>query len=243
MKKNLLRVVQTYLDYVDGFQVDSIFDSDEALQAATIAEHVYYTLLDKNRSGIPYQRRTLNLTSSGDINAPNVLFLPDSVARIHESKVYYSGEEVCYLRPDAFLERYQQEVRGDKFQEVKIGGVKYYINKTKQPEFFTSFDDYTLIFDSFDEEEDTTLQSSKSVAYVSDHPVFLLQDDFVIPLPDHMHSGYQDLVTQECCEALRDIQKPQVARRANAFLSKLQKSSDRVGEGLFNHKKIRYGRR
>jgi hypothetical protein len=40
MKLSLLRIVQVYLDYVDGFTVDSIFDSDEALQAASIAEHV-----------------------------------------------------------------------------------------------------------------------------------------------------------------------------------------------------------
>lgn len=241
MRKNLLRIVQTYLDYVDGFQVDSIFDSDEALQAATIAEHVYYTILDKNRDGIPTQRKTIRLQGGNSPSTPNILNLPNAVVRIHEAQVYYNGRLIKYLHPNVFLERYTLPQESDRTQQVVINNATFYIDKKKEPDFFTSFNDTTLVFDSYNEDEDTTLQSSKSNAIVTDHPVFLIQDNFVIPLPDHMHSGYQDVVIQECCEALRDIQKPQVARRANAFLSKLQKTSNKVGDGT--HSRRRYGRR
>lgn len=241
MKLNLLKVVQNYLDYVDGFSVDSIFDSDESIQAANIAEHVYYTILDKNRDGIPTTTQIGTLEPSLDPDRPCVMEIPEEVTRIHDSVIRYNGRTVRYIPPSEFLRYMDGRTILHNTQSMIHRGIEFVIQNDKDPDFCTSFDDRELVFDSFDAAEDTTLQSSKSVVTFTGHPVFLIQDTFIIPLPTRMHSGYQDVVINECCEALRDIQKPSVARRANAFLAKLQQSQKSIGDRNITQK--RYGRR
>lgn len=241
MKLNLLKVVRNYLDYVDGFQVDSIYDSDESIQAANIAEHVYYTLIDKNRDGIPTTSQIATLESSLDLNSPCLMRIPDVVTRIHNSEVRYNGRVVKYIAPAYFLKLLDGRTQTHNTFTMMYNGVPFILENDKAPNYCTSFNDGELVFDSYDKNEDSTLQSSKSAVLFNDHPVFLLEDSFIIPLPARMHSGYQDVVINECCEALRDIQKPSVARRANAFLSKLQQSQKTVGDRNITSK--RYGRR
>lgn len=242
MKNNLLRVVQLYLDYVDGFQVESIWDSDESTAAAEIAEHVYYTIIDKNRDGIPTTRQLMKLYPSNDVDLPNVLRLPEELTRIYDSQIWYNGKQVRFVLPEQFLRILNpREDVSENTETVEYMGTPFVINNNIDPIYCTSFDDKNLVFDSYNSKEDTVLQSSKSSVIAHQHPVFLLEDTFQIPLPDRMQSGYVDVVINECCEALRDLRKPSVARRANAFLAKMQQSQKRVGDNRTTKKK--YGRR
>ena len=59
------------------------------------------------------------------------------------------------------------------------------------PSFYTTFDDYTLIFDGFDSAAgDTTLQKSKTMCHGSVYPVFTLADSFAVDLDPTQFSYY-----------------------------------------------------
>ena len=245
----LLKVVQTYLDYVDGFGVDSIADSDEASQAANIAEHVYYRLIDKNRD-TPSQMYVGSLDASLDPTKPCILTIPSEVNRIHNSELYYNTstdgglfwERVQYIAPEEFVKLNTGiNTSVDGVEIMEVNGVPFTIFNDRAPRYCTTFDDVTLVFDAYDKDADTTLQESKTRVIGTQSVVFLQDDDFIIPLPNRMHSGYQDAVIAECCEALRDISKPTAARYANAFMAKMQQSQKRMGDK--HSTKKRYGRR
>jgi hypothetical protein len=244
----LLKVVQNYLDYVDGFQIDSIFDSEEGTQAASIAEHVFYRLIDKNRD-TPSTSYVGSLDASLDPSKPCILTIPQEVNRIHNSNLSYNTatdggvqwETVQYISPEEFLKVVSISTKPDNTEVMEVNGIPFVILNNRFPMYCTTFDDVTLVFDSYHKDYDTTLQESKTRLIGTQSVVFLKQDDFVIPLPNRMHSGYCDMVINECCEALRGVSKPSVARAANAFQAKMQQSQKRIGNKHEVAK--RYGRR
>jgi hypothetical protein len=250
-KKTLLRVVQDYLTYVDGFPVDSIFDSEESQQAALIAEHVFDTVVDKNND-LAFQTVVRSLDASGDNTRPSVLLIPSEIRRIHSSEIWYNTADtptgvewkaIKYLRPEDFLKLADMQFYDNESnkQIMVVNGTEFVIRNDKSPDYCTSFDQQELIFDSFDSDIDTTLQESRTKVIATQAPVFLIEDDFEIPLPERMHSGYTDLVIQECCSALRSMTIGTVSRRANQFVAKMQQSQRTVGGKLYSQKK--YGRR
>lgn len=248
-KKTLLRVVQDYLTYVDGFQVDSIFDSEESTQAAQIAEHVFNTIVDKNRDQMcSTVVRSLDASTDGDL--PCVLRVPSEIRRIHNSEIWYNVHKtggvqwhrVQFIDPVDFLALASGSTNDAPDTEVQhINGVPFIICNKKDPDYCTTFDDKTIVFDSYNSDIDTTLQESKTKVIATEAPVFLLQDDFLIPLPERMLSGYTDTVINECAVALRSVGNPNVARRANQFLSKMQQTQKTIGDKMAVKK--RYGRR
>jgi hypothetical protein len=248
-KKTLLRVVQDYLTYVGGFQVDSIFDSEESTQAAQIAEHVFYSIVDKNRD-LMCTTVVRSLDPSADISLPCVLTIPSEIRRIHSSEIWYNEHKtggvqfkrVKFIDPVEFLKFSEGITTNAENTAVQyVNGVPFVITTNKSPDYCTTFDDKVLVFDSYDSSVDDTLQESKTKVISTQSPVFLLQDDFIIPFPDRMISGYTDLVINECAVALRSVGNPNVARRANQFTAKLQQTQKAIGSKMPTKQK--YGRR
>lgn len=248
-KKTLLRVVQDYLTYVDGFQVDSIFDSEESMQAAQIAEHVFNTIVDKNRDQMHCTVvRSLDPSADGDL--PCVLRVPSEIRRIHNSEIWYNVHEdggvqwhrIQFIDPVEFLALSNGTSNDPDNTEVQhINGVPFIVVNNKQPDYCTTFDDQVLVFDSYDKNIDSTLQESKTKVISTEAPLFLLEDTFAIPLPERMLSGYTDAVINECAVALRSVGNPNVARRTNQFLSKMQQTQKTIGNKMSVKK--RFGRR
>lgn len=247
-QKTLLDVVKTYLTYVDGFEVDSIFDSEEARQAAQICLHVLDTVLDKDRD-LQYKTVVRTLDSYTDNTKPVLMRIPREILRIHDSVIYYNKadtgvlyEQVQFIDPKTFLE-FMNIIPStlDNTEVVEVNGTSLVVMNNRHPMHCTTFDDQTLVFDSYNKDIDSVLQSSKTKVISSEKEVFHFSDEFLIPLPERMQSGYVDTCINECISALRGTQNPVVARRSNQFLSKIQQSQKRIGNKLSSAK--RYGRR
>lgn len=255
MKYTLLKIVQSYLTRTDGFYVDSVFDTDESQQVAEIAEDVFYDLYSKYRdTQFSMKLRTLDAVS--DTSRPNYLRLPDEIKHISESKIYYDTRDLSnselqnyklleYMTPHEFLELMQKRIQSSdtNYQMVQdFNRTRFPVKTDKHPEYYTSFDGTYVVFDSFNQDDDSSLQESKSRIYSSEHPVWLYQDDYLIDLPEHLHPLFRDLVLVECYEALRQESAPaSVARRANAGLLKLQQDNNRIGSS--GRKPVNYARR
>lgn len=89
MKMTLLDMTQSILSSLGSDSVNSIGDTVESNQVAEILRTTYYNLL--GRYDLPEHNRILQLTSSGSILQPTLMFRPDQVHRIEWVKYFDSN--------------------------------------------------------------------------------------------------------------------------------------------------------
>lgn len=231
MKYTLLEIVSDILSDMDGDFVSSINDTDEALQVAQIVKTAYQAIMS-NRNWTT-AARVLNITPYADNTLPTHTRIEDNVKEI--ISVYYDKagfndnrlnyQPIRYLDPDDFLRHINQRNSLDVNSIVVLdpSGVKLIISTNKAPEYYTSFDETTMVFDSFDASVDSTIQASKTQIRAYIIPTFEMQDDFVPDLPDE---GFSLLIEESKSKAMfkikqvQDIKAEQEAGRQNRWLSR-----------------------
>lgn len=221
-KLTLLEVVQSTLASMASDQVNSIDDTDEALVVAEIAKDTYYEIL--SRDDWPFLKKVRSLDSYGDTDYPNFLKSPVPVAYI--KNVRYNNRkstdtfdkyvEVQYLEPDDFLDRIYGRSSSNTLVDTITTpeNVKLFINNNAGPSYYTSFDDETLVFDSYDSAVDTTLQASKSTCVMIEVPDWESVDTFTPQLPHQMFPMYLAEVKAACHQYLKQQGSPVDAKRA-----------------------------
>ena len=239
MQYTLLDIVQSYLTATDGFNVGSIDDTIESQQVAQIAQDVFFEVIAEIQDW-KFTRRLIQLDPYADPNYPNYMRIPEGVIDIRDSRVAYNAggtdagvvrwKPVCYLKPQDFLDRIIN-TRGETLPRSRIiyepvSNVDMVIMDEKVPDYFTSFDDVTLCFDSWDSTMETTLQSSNSQCLANVTRRFVLDDDYVIDLPIWFHPHFNCLVKSRAAEYLRGeplVSDSMVGRKG------LMKAKQRIG--------------
>lgn len=231
MKYSLLEIVSDILSDMDGDYVDSINDTDEATQVAQIVKTTYQAMMS-NRNW-PHTAVVLNITPSANNLLPTHTSLPSNVKEL--ISVFYdirkNGEtrlnyrQIKYLDPDDFLRYTNQRNNDDVNCDVILdpSGVKILIMTNKAPEYYTSFDDETMIFDSFDSDVDSTIQANKTQIRAYVIPPFEMQDDFVPDLPDEAFAALIEEAKSKAMFKLKqtqDIKAEQEAGRQQRWLSR-----------------------
>lgn len=82
-------MTQSILSSLDSDQVNSISDTVESLQVASLIKNKYYDIL--NRGNLPEQRNLLQLTASGDSTQPTLMYVPEGVLDIDWIKYFDSN--------------------------------------------------------------------------------------------------------------------------------------------------------
>jgi hypothetical protein len=190
MKMNLLDMVTDIMSDMDSDLVSSIGDSEESLQVARIIKSTYYEMMA--RKDWPHLRRTLALENSDDDLLPTRLKLPINVSRMQylsysQKKLEDDDQtfkEVKYLYPDEFITKANNKNISDETTDsIVVDGIQMFITNDKPPEYYTSFDDEWVIFDSWVSTLTDTLigEESQCVAYVT--PTWSEVDAFIPDLP------------------------------------------------------------
>jgi len=191
MKRSLLDIVQNILFALDSDPVNTISDTVEAMQVAEVVRDTYFEMVD-NRYW-PQNQGLLSFNASTDASLPTVMTLADNVDSITWLRYDKSKspdpdryEEVIYREPEDFYNATMQyDLKNtDKVFSYELNGRRMYGMKDIHPTYYTSFDDRTLIFDSYDSEEDSTVQNSKITAMGYIKPTFDLTENFVPDIPD-----------------------------------------------------------
>jgi len=231
MKKTLLEITQEILNDMDSDEVGSISDTMESSQVAEIVKSTAFAMLS-NRNW-PHTLKPIKLVASATADRPTHMTLPEGVkelltlnynkAKGGETRKKYS--KVTYLAPDSFLRRQNQLNNDNDNVDVIIDttGVELLIKNDKAPEYFTSFDDTVLVFDSYDESVDSTLQNSKIQASAYIFPTWSHVDDFVPDFPAEAFSALIEEAKSKCSLKLRQVldQKAEAeARRQQTWLSR-----------------------
>ena len=247
MKLTLLQVINFYMDHVDGFRISTIDDGIESQQVASIAEKVFYDL-NNDIFGNSHLESLVQLESLADSTKPNYLRLPDEASSIKHDTVMYDissdaanieMKEIDYIAPLDFLDLIGKKKASTSNQIVTdFGGYRMTIDNDTAPQYYTSFNDEHLVFDSFNSSVDSTLQSSKSGVITQLQRSFTQSDTYVIDFPEWFHTTYLNQVMAEASAALREEPLPTIARMARLGIIKARKKN-RMGE---REHTIDYGR-
>lgn len=230
-KKTLLEIVQEVLNDLDDDFVNSINDSEEAQQIANMAQSTYQAMLS-NRNW-PHTKRTVNLVPFSDNTLPTHMRLQNNIKelisiyyekhRINDTDLKY--QEVFWKEPDEFL-RYtygRNSSNSTVNTIVDPTGVKLLIMNNKAPDYFTSFDDVTLVFDSWDNMVDSTLQSAKTNALAYIMPDFTIDDSFIPDLPEEAFTAFIEELKSKAAFKLKQIadeKSEQESKRQQSWLSR-----------------------
>jgi hypothetical protein len=194
MKMTLLEIVQDILNDLDSDLVNSIDDTSESQQVAQIVKSTYFAIISDRKW--PHTRRLIQVTPSGNSSLPTFMYLQDNIQEM--SSVYYDKakasdgdrrrfEEIKYLEPDDFLRlcNHRDNTQSNYLTVTDPNtSIVLTIRNDVAPTYYTSFDDNTLTFDSYDSSVDDTLQQHKTQAYAYVTPDWVQTDDAVPDLPE-----------------------------------------------------------
>lgn len=230
MKRTLLDMVQTILSAIDADEVNSIDDTVEATQVATILKEAYFAMSsNRDWSG---QKRLIQFDHSGTPDKPTHLKSPESIKELHLFQ-YDSAKktgtlemrEVCYKYPDEFLRISSH--RGINTPHTKVvrdfGGTPLVIITNKPPSYWTTFDDTYIVCDSYDSEVDDALKASKTQLHVTKFADWEMVDDFV---PDMPSEAFSSLIAEAKSVAFVEVKQvanqkaEQEATRQRTWLSR-----------------------
>lgn len=201
MRMTLLKMVQDILSTMDSDEVNSISDTTESLQVASAIEHAYIDII--SRSNLPNHFDMFELNASLDFDKPTIMFLPEDCIGLNWVKydkrqandTEPNYQKVSYLPQDVFFDyvlRYKDQNLSDtvRFQIPGLNDATIDIVglNNKAPDYYTSFNDRTIIFDSYDNAIDGTLMKTKTLCYGEFGKVFRMEDDFIPDLEPRQFS-------------------------------------------------------
>lgn len=191
-KPVLLDVVQDLLSDIDGDEVNSISDTVESMQIATVVRDVFRNLVDTYN--IETIKTTFQLTASGTTAKPTHMTVPvgtHSVELVRYDKATTAGGDqdyqfVHWLEPAEFLRMTgtRTESSTEVTEVTDDSGVLILVRNDVAPTYFTSLDGGdTFVFDSYNSAIESTLQTSKTMCYGVTKPDVILSDTAAIDLP------------------------------------------------------------
>lgn len=201
MKRTLIDIVKEILSEMDSDQVDDINDTEESEQVANIVRSCYMEMIS-NRDW-PHLRKLRQLDHANDITRPTHLKIPEGLIELEmfkyekqkDGQPLLLSQDIRYLYPDEFLRvTGSRTSTADNAKVVTdFSGTKIIVFTNQSPTYWTSFDDFYIVCDSFDSSVDDTLQATKTQALVYMEPVWVHLNDAVPDLPS---SAFSQLIEE-----------------------------------------------
>jgi len=244
MKMSLIEMVQDILNDMDFDYVNSLSDTPDALQVATIIRTTYFELLT-NRTW-PHTAQLGRLESSGDNTKPNYLRLPERVYDLHWLKYNKRKtgdtkdrwDDIKFVDPQSFLDRVMKRNSSvaDVTTVTDFNNTPLLIMNNKAPTWCTTFDDEWLVFDSWDSATEDTLQAHKCQAMVIIEPVFTISDNFIPDMPAKVFPYLLAEAKSACFNTLKQLPNAKEEQRSRRQRTRLAREKWRVGNYLLNER-------
>lgn len=246
MQYSLLDLTQSVLSSLDSDEVNSINDTVESQQVVKIIKTVYDDII--SRGGLAYHKTPFNLDPSLDVAKPVLMIKPSNIVSIDWLKYNCvsagdtdpSWREITYLDPNSFLDFVQSLSPSasdvDSFTHTANGFTFTFNYKNDTaPQYYTSFNDNTVIFDAYDNDVDATLQSSKTWGYGTRSSAFIETDGFIPELqPDQFALLLNEAKSLAWME-LKQTPNLKAETTAKKNWSHLAKTRKNIPSGSFYH--------
>jgi hypothetical protein len=244
MRTTLLDMVQSILSDLDSEQVNSINDSVEAMQIASVIEDTYYNLIAARL--IPELKQFLNLTSLSDNTRPTHFRYPTNVKEIEmiSYNVSTTGSveyrEIPYVDPMLFLSRSPSALNNNSLVVTDVDSTaKIIIANDRPPSYYTSFDDEHIVMDAYKSSIENTLQESKTRAYGTVYPSFSISDTFEPDLDKTLLPYLLAEAKSACFSLFKAGSDPKIEQAARRLKSYVQNDQYRTKQ---ENKRPKYGR-
>lgn len=195
MKLTLLDYVQNILSSMSSDEVNSIGDTVESLQVSEIVKTCFFNIIA--RSHLPEQKLLFQLDSSTSELEPVLMFIPEGIKSVEWIKYYNSDENATvpgYMYVTVIpIQQFVDFVNGYNPSDDFVDTLNFTTNSETflfryrndvQPTFCTILNDYYVVFDSFNTELESTLQSSKTQCFGIKEPVWRSEDTFIPELDE-----------------------------------------------------------
>lgn len=240
MRTTLLSMVQSILSDMDSEEVNSIDDTVEAQQIASVIQDTFFNMIAARV--IPEHKQLLQITSLSDSARPTHFKYPDDVKEI-ENLFYNTATsganytEVYFVEPLEFLSR-MDETNGLRVDTV-AGSTPIYVRQDRMPSYYTSFDDLHIVMDAYNSTVEATLQQSKTRAYGTVYPSFTISDSFEPDLDDTLLPYLLAEAKSTCFSLFKSGSDPKVEQSARRLKSYVQNDMYRTKR---ENKRPHYGR-
>lgn len=192
----LLDMVQDILNDMDSDPVNSINDTVEAIQIAQTIKTTYNNIIDGK--DWPWLYELFQFEALSNVLKPNYLKIPDNIISIDFVKYNTRSAtdtkdkftDITYKTPEDFLDIVTR--RDSSLSTIQVVADTSLVNlnilNNKVPQYYTSFDDEYIVFDSFDNVINSTLIQSKSSGRGRRNVLFTISDSFIPDMPVQMFS-------------------------------------------------------
>lgn len=255
--KTLLDLTQDILSSLDGEEINSIGDTVESLQVANIIKNSYEEIVAG--LNLPTSKTLFELQGSTDLNLPIVMTMPDNIRNMEwvkydkTSTVNPTGyQDVWFLPVDDFITRVYAEGTDSSLPYISHSvlnltqsSIDLYYRNDKMPDFYTVIEDRILVFDSYDQSTDGTLQGNKTSCFGEIDYDFVMKDSFVPTLnASQMNLLLNEAKAQAFVEQ-KQSQNPTAEKRARKGWIRSQRDKIRVPYGTNANLKttVNYGRK
>ena len=240
MKRTLLDLTQSILSDIDGDEVNSIVDTFESEQVASILKESFLSM-SSNRNW-PLHKQAAQIASLGDVTKPTHMKVAEEVKELvllkynktREGETRLRYESVDYKDNDTFLRKINQENSdADNIQIVTDpSGVQLLIRNDTQPTIYTSFDDETIVFNSYNSAVDSSIQESKTQAIAYVMPSWTHTDEGIVDLPDDAFSALLNEALSRASLRLRQTSDQKAEQEVGRQQRWLSRKGWKVGGGL-----------
>ena len=239
-KMTLLEIVQDIMSDMDSDNVNAINDSVEAIQVAQVVKTTYYNIIDGKDYAFLYE--LFRMTASGTTARPTHMSLPEDIIDLkyikYNNKKTVTAKDLFqvieYKTPEEFMAI--TDVRDSTATTVKVvtdpTGITINVLNNKQPQCFTSFDDVTMVFDSYLATLDSTLQSTKTQCYGKRSVVFTLSDTFTPDLPVQLFTYLLSEAKSTAFVVLKQMANPKAEQTATSQRRRMSQDAWRLKNGI-----------
>jgi hypothetical protein len=139
-----------------------------------------------------------------------------------------------YKTPEEFLDIVYRRLSTDSniLVVTDATGVKLNIHNDRPPQCFTSFDDNTLVFDSYDSDVESTLMNGKTQCFGKRSVAFTLNDSFTPDLPVQMFSYLLNEAKSTSFLVLKQMPNPKAEQIATSQKRKMSQEAWKIQNGI-----------
>lgn len=248
MKYTNLEMVQNILSSMNADEINSISDNAESQQVSLICKTVFYDMASE--LNLPEHYSVFELQASGDSSKPTIMYRPDTVHNIKWLKYNVANTDdttdnfrlLQYIPIDDFFDIIHQLKTVDtnvvSFNlDLNGDSITLYCRDDIAPTYFSTFDDSTIIFDSYDATMDTTLQKTKTLGYGAKSEIFTMTDDFIAPFDEQTFALYYNE-----CKALAWAEMKETLHQKAELAIKRQRRSIQKNKDAFATKRTLFDR-
>jgi hypothetical protein len=244
----LLEIVQDVHNDLNLDLVNTIGDTPDSQRVAQIAKTVYFEFIA--RRDWPHLRKLGRLSSLVDLDQRTGLLIPQNTKRIEwikynvrkDSDVKDNYQTITFLYPDDFLDLANTHDTSKTYvEQVETPtGASFSIRNDQAPQYWTSFDDNIVYFNSYDSAVENTVQGNKTQVLLYTSPQWVAEDTAVPNLPVEAFPGYLAEVKSTASLKINEIQDAKSEQQATRQQRRLSNESWRAYGGI---RKPDYGRR